>query len=92
MVTRMMQVLRRSVLSLGLCLAALATLTPTSCALYREDRCFAEDYEYESAREIFAETGSMDLVRRRMEEIGWRRCLQNEITYRLTKEFEVPAQ
>ncbi len=74
-----------------LTLLALAALP--GCAgfldLYRNDRCFVPDDRYAYAREQFIQTGSLDLVQLRMEELQWQRCERNEVLYRLQKEFEV---
>lgn len=74
-------------------LIAAGLLGAAGCAalidLYREDRCWVPDDMYATAREYFIQTGSLDLVRRRMEDMEWKRCQRNEVVYRLQKEFEV---
>jgi hypothetical protein len=60
-----------------------------SCALYQKDRCYLEDEEYALARELFIESGSLELTQLRLEDFDWRRCAVNEAVYRLMKEFEV---
>lgn len=78
-------------------LACAATLTGvTGCAVgravrdyYANDRCWVEPERYAMARDMFIETGSLDLVRHYLEDLQWRRCEINETVYRLQKEFEV---
>ncbi len=45
--------------------------------------------EYAVARELFIQTGSLDLVEKRLVEFEWQRPERNEALYRLRKEFEV---
>jgi len=62
------------------------------CALYRRDRCYVEDAQYQLAYNLFIESGSLDVVRLQLEDLQWSRCKVNEIVYRLTKEFEIVAE
>jgi hypothetical protein len=71
-------------LALPIALAALAT----GCALFPNDRCYVPHEQYLTARDMFVQTGSLDIVERRLEEFQWRRCKINEILYRLEKEFQ----
>jgi hypothetical protein len=73
------------------CVILLASLAmgPASCALYRNDRCWVEDEQYKLARDLYVETGSLELVRLRLEESQWKRCKINEVVYRLQQEFRV---
>ena len=75
-------------LALTIMLALILTLG-TSCALYREDRCWIPPEQYALARDLFIQTGSLDLVQRNLEDMQWERCKINEAVYRLQKEFEV---
>ena len=59
------------------------------CALYRNDRAWVPKEQYQYAREMFIQTGSLDLVEQRLTDLKWRRAKINEIVYRLGKEFEV---
>jgi hypothetical protein len=59
------------------------------CALYRNDHCWVAEPQYQTAREMFLATGSLDLVQARLTDMQWRRCKVNEILYRLGKEFDV---
>lgn len=70
-------------------LLSLALLAPAACALYRDDRCYVEDEQYQIAYNLFLESGSIDLVERQLRDYQWRRCKINESLYRLRKEFEV---
>ena len=74
-------------------LALAALLLPAgACALYREDRCYLDDKQFKIAYSLFIESGSLDLVKRQLAELQWRRCRINEAVYRLTKLSEVPEE
>ena len=70
-------------------LACLCAMLFAGCALYRNDRAWVPKEQYQYAREMFIQTGSLDLVQRRLTDMKWRRAKVNEIVYRLGKEFEV---
>ena len=70
---------------------AAAALALASCELYQTDRCFVDEQVYEIAYGLFMESGSLDIVERRLTFYEWQRCEINEVIYRLEKEFEVPA-
>lgn len=70
------------------CMALVIVMT-LGCSLYRNDRCFIPDEQYTAARELFIQSGSLDLVERQLTDMQWRRCRINETIYRLQKEFEV---
>ena len=70
---------------------ALMLLVLSSCRLFTEDRCYIDNLQYAVAYNLFTESGSLDLVERRLNELQWRRCKVNEALYRLRKEFEVVA-
>ena len=75
---------------LALSMAAAVTATgPTGCALYRNDKCWVPPEQYDEARAMYLQMGSLDLVEQRMIEQQWRLCRRNEVLYRLNKEFEV---
>lgn len=67
----------------------IAALMLSACALYRNDKCFLSDEQYGVARELFVQTGSIDLVQQRLTALQWLTCERNEAVYRLQKEFEV---
>ena len=46
-------------------LLALTILT-AGCALYRNDRAWVSDEQYALARQMYLQTGSLDLVQRRL--------------------------
>jgi hypothetical protein len=71
----------------------LASVAATAgCGIYRRDKCYVAEPRYTAMRDIFVESGSIELVRQRMDELQWMRCEKNEVLYRLRKEFEVPAE
>ena len=75
---------------LWLAAGALAIMTgPSACSLYRNDRCYVPEDQYELARDVYVETGSLDLVEQRLIDSQWKRCKINEVVYRLNKEFSV---
>jgi hypothetical protein len=78
----------------GLTAAALilGLVAVSGCGIYRRDKCYVDDTRYTQMRDIFVESGSIELVKRRMDELQWMRCEKNEVLYRLKKEFEVPAE
>jgi hypothetical protein len=59
------------------------------CALYRNDRTYVPDEQYSYARDVFMQTGSLDLTERRLNDLAWERPKINEAMYRIRKEFEV---
>lgn len=69
--------------------AGAALLSPAACAIYRNDKCYIDETEYQIAYSLFLEAGSLDLVKRQLTEFEWRRCKINEAVYRLTKISEV---
>jgi hypothetical protein len=62
---------------------------PAGCAFNSTDHCWVPDDQYHNARDLYIQTGSLEIVKRRMEEMQWRICRRNEVVYRLKKEFEV---
>lgn len=74
-----------------LCALAFAglMLSLDGCALYRDDRCYLPADEYYIARDLFIQTGSLELVRLTLRDYQWQTCKLNEALYRLQKEFEV---
>lgn len=56
---------------------------------YANDHSWIGDQQYAVARELFIQTGSLDLVEKRLVELEWLRSERNEALYRLQKEFEV---
>ncbi len=56
---------------------------------YANDHSWISDRQYAVARELFIQTGSLDLVEKRLVEFEWQRPERNEALYRLRKEFEV---
>lgn len=74
---------------IALPLLAAALLSLGGCRLYREDRCWIPPEQYLIARDLFIQTGSLDLVQQSLEAQQWRTCRVNEALYRLQKEFDV---
>lgn len=77
--------------------AVLAAALTVGCSLYANDRAYLNDAQYGVARQMYLQTGSLDLVKRQLQDMEWRRSSINEAVYRLQKEFEVlpeeiPAQ
>lgn len=67
-----------------------------SCSLYRNDRAYVPNEQYLYARDLYVETGSLDLVQQRLNALEWAPGKINETIYRLQKEFaalpeELPA-
>ena len=69
----------------GLLVAALVA----GCSLYRNDRAWLSDTQYDKVRKMYIQTGSLDLVQRQLQDWQWRRSEINEAVYRLGKEFQV---
>lgn len=61
----------------------------TGCALYRNDRCYVDQGQYSLVRDLYVQSGSLDLVERELIDMQWERCKINESLYRLRKEFAV---
>lgn len=70
-------------------LAGLTAGLAPGCAGLRTERCYVEDDQYSIAYNMFVESGSLDLVEQQLSDFQWRRCVINEVIYRLTHEFEV---
>ncbi len=73
----------------------LLMMTPAlmaGCALYRNDKCYVPAEQYQLARDMFIQSGSLDLVERRLQDLEWQRCKVNETMYRLQKEFDVQPE
>ena len=73
-------------------MALLPLLAAAGCSIYRNDRCYVDDTRYGAMRQVFMQTGSVELVRQQMEDLQWARCEKNEVLYRISKEFEVPSE
>jgi hypothetical protein len=69
-----------------------ALVAASGCGIYRRDKCYVAEPRYAAMRDIFVESGSIELVKRRMEDMQWMRCEKNEVLYRIKKEFEVPSE
>ncbi len=78
-------------IALAVCVTA-GLMWTSGCAIYREDRCHVEDWRYGIAKDLFVESGSIDIVERRLRTNKWQRCEINEILYRLEKEFEFVSE
>ena len=76
----------------GALILAVAVGVSSSCAAFRSERCYVEDWQYDIAYNIFVQTGSIQVVRRRLTDLEWRSCSINECMYRLRKEFEVVSE
>lgn len=84
-----MRLIHRKLWQGGVAALLLLACGLSGCALYREDKCWTPPEQYQIARELFIQTGSLDLVRERLKDLQWRNCRINESIYRLQKEFEV---
>lgn len=82
--------MRRSLINdLPLILFLFIILTLQGCHLFDNDHCYVPDEEYNIARTMFIQQGSLDLVNRKLHDLEWEPCKITETMYRLTKEFEV---
>ena len=79
--------MRRRLTSLALVLAL--TVAASSCAVYRNDRCYIDPDRYEQARLLYDKVGSIKLTEETLRQSGWRRCEINEVAYRFEKELRV---
>ncbi len=77
--------MRKSYLSLALLFSAMMILS--SCATYRNDRCYMAEVQYIAMRELFEETGSYQRVGQAMKDAAWAHCEINQFRYRLRKEL-----
>ena len=59
------------------------------CTLYSSDHCWVPEDQYLDARTLYIQTGSLEIVKRRMEEMQWRICRRNEVGYRVKRELDV---
>lgn len=61
----------------------------SSCALYRNDRCYLTDPEYVAAKKYYDKSNSLVLTEEYLQDRHWARCKVNEALYRLKKEYEL---
>jgi major membrane immunogen (membrane-anchored lipoprotein) len=62
------------------------------CSLYKNDKCWIDDYSYKKVKELYDKTGSLEMVRQTLKDEFWRRCEINEAIYRLKKEYHLGEQ
>lgn len=81
---------RKMVSRAALALMLAFVLFASSCSLYRNDRAWLPEEKYETAKNLYNQTGSLSLTQQTLREGGgWRRAEINEATYRLKKEFNL---
>ncbi len=73
----------------GMLILVVVSAVLAGCTLYSSDHCWVPEDQYLDARTLYIQTGSLEIVKRRMEEMQWRICRRNEVVYRLQREFEV---
>ncbi|HBF35049.1 TPA: hypothetical protein DDW35_10865 [Candidatus Sumerlaeota bacterium] len=70
-------------------LLILISLTFAACNSFDGDKVYIPDTQYETAKRIYNETGSVQLTAGRLKELHWRSGEINEAVYRLTKQYEI---
>ena len=70
----------------------LVSLLFTACNAFDGDRVYIPDTQYETAKRVYNETGSVQLTAARLKEWHWRQAEINEAVYRLTKQYEMTSQ
>ena len=60
-----------------------------ACNSFDGDKMYIPDSQYETAKRIYNETGSVQLTSAKLKELHWRKGEINEAVYRLTKEYEI---
>ena len=61
------------------------------CSLYRIDRQFVWDSEYEGVRDLYDECGSVAVIEKVLRDMQWTRGQINEVRYRLAKDYSFDA-
>jgi len=72
--------------SLSICLL---TLLLSGCSIYRNDRMWISDDQYQVAQAIYDKSGSLELTREELKKIYWRHAEINEAVYRLKKLYHL---
>ena len=62
-----------------------------SCAWRQNDRCWISKERYETARELYLQTNSLDLVQQALKDSAWMPGEINEAAYRLVKEYNLES-
>jgi hypothetical protein len=61
------------------------------CSLYRNDRQFVWDSEYQKVRDLYDRCGSMKVIQQVLRDRKWTRAQINEVVYRLEKDYWLDA-
>jgi len=70
--------------------AAIGLLTLLAgCSLYRNDREYVWDSEYQKVRDLYDKCGSIEVVKQILRENQWTRGQINEVLYRLSKDYSL---
>jgi len=59
------------------------------CSLYRNDRQYIYDSEYEAIRKLYDKCGSVVIVEQILRDREWTRAQINEVRYRLAQDFSL---
>jgi len=61
----------------------------SGCGLYRNDRQFVWDSEYQKIRDLYDQCGSVAVVEQVMHDHRWTRGQVNEVCYRLAQDYSL---
>ena len=59
------------------------------CSLYRNDRQFVWDSEYQKVRDLYDQCGSVVVVEQVLRDHWWTRAQINEVRYRLAQDYSL---
>jgi len=77
--------MRRAYMIIG----ALSLACLSACALYRNDRQYIWDSEYQKVRDLYDQCGSVTVVEQVLREHRWTRAQINEVRYRLAQDYSL---
>lgn len=78
--------MKRFILSI---LTAAVFFSFTACASFEGDRKYISDVQYEMARKIYNETGSLQITESKLLKEHWHPGEVNEAIYRLSKQYHI---
>jgi hypothetical protein len=69
--------------------AAMFLVALAGCSLYRNDRAYIWDSEYQKIRDVYDQCGSVAVVEEIMREHEWTQAQINEVRYRLAQDYSL---
>jgi hypothetical protein len=72
-----------------LLIAAILLATLAGCSLYRNDRAYIWDSEYQKMRDLYDQCGSVAVIEEVLRDHRWTRAQINEVRYRLAQDYSL---